>query len=171
MASAGGWGVPPEVPRGINGQVPVGNRFVLVIDGVDIGVFQEVSGLSFDVGVDPLSEGGQNGFEHKFPKRITWPNLVFKRGIVDNDELFAWVARSSGQGFTTAGNKLKRSTGSVVLLGSDNAALRIWDFYDAFPVKWSGPTLSATSSEVLSETIEVAHHGFVSKKPGGGART
>jgi phage tail-like protein len=168
MASAGGWGVPPEVPRGINGHLPVGNRFVLVIDGIDIGVFQEVSGLSFEIGVDPRHEGGQNGFEHKFPKGISWPNLVFKRGIIDSDELFAWVSRSSGPEFATAGNKVKRCTGSVVLLGSDNSPLRSWEFYDAFPVKWNGPTLSATSAEVLSETIEVAHHGFVSKKPAGG---
>jgi phage tail-like protein len=150
-----------EVVRGIQGQTPIASRFLLEIDGQQIGVFSEVSGLSFEVGVHTHAEGGQNQYEHKLPKGITWPNLVFKRGIIDSNALFDWVAKSSGEQFAAGGNKLSRCSGVVVLLGTDDTTwLRAWSFVDAFPVRWTGPDLNINNSDPLTEQIEVAHHGF-----------
>jgi phage tail-like protein len=36
-----------------------------------------------------------------------------------------------------------------------------WNFLQAYPVKWIGPNLRATTSEVAVETLELAHNGFV----------
>ena len=41
--------------------------FLFEVDGVQIGVFQEVSGLELQVAVKEYEEGGENGFVHKFP--------------------------------------------------------------------------------------------------------
>ena len=136
--------------------------FLFEVDGVQIGAFQEVSGLELQVAVKEYEEGGQNGFVHKFPGRASWPHIVMKAGVTNSDALFQWVAKSSGDGFAAAGDKITRSTGAITAIGSDGSRLRSWDIQGAFPVRWSGPRFSAGSNEALQEELEVAHHGFSS---------
>lgn len=145
------------------GVVPVSSHFLFEVDGAQIGVFGEVSGLELHVSVEEYQEGGENGYVHKFPGRMTWPHIVMKAGVTNSDALFQWVAKSSGEGFAAAGNKLARCTGAITALGTDGKRLRAWDLEGAFPVRWSGPTFSAVSTEALQEELEVAHHGFRSK--------
>jgi phage tail-like protein len=145
------------------GLVPVSSHFVFEVDGVQIGVFGEVSGLELHVDVEEYQEGGENSYVHKFPGRMTWPHIVMKAGVTDSDALFQWVAKSSGEGFAAAGNKLTRCTGAITALGTDGRRLRAWDIAGAFPVRWSGPRFSAGSSEALQEELEIAHQGFKSK--------
>jgi phage tail-like protein len=153
----------PSDTRPLGGEPPVSGRFLLEVDGVEIGVFSEVSGLELTVGVEEYAEGGQNGFVHKLPGRMSWPNLVFRRGITDSDALFSWVQKSSGQGFAANGNKLTRSTGAITLIASDETRLRSWNLDGVFPVRWTGPRLSVKESEALEEELEVAHAGFKAK--------
>lgn len=150
----------PDLNDMVTGESPTSHRFTLVIDNVPIGYFLEVSGLEMHVGVEEFSEGGQNGFVHKFPGRITWPNLVFRRGITQSDALFKWVSQSSGAGYASNKNQLNRTTGAVSIVDWDGKPLRTWSLIDPFPVRWSGPKLSAKESTVLEEEVEVAHHGF-----------
>jgi hypothetical protein len=35
-----------------------------------------------------------------------------------------------------------------------------WNFADAYPVKWAGPELRASSNAVAVETVELAHRGI-----------
>jgi phage tail-like protein len=142
------------------------DRFQLKIDTLTIGYFLEVSGLEVTVDVEKYEEGGENGFVHKFPGRMTWPNLVFKRGVTDDDALMQWVRESSGEGFAANKNVLRRPTGAVSIVDHQGLSLRSWSLIAPFPVRWTGPRLSAKDSSALEEEVEVAHHGFttISKK-------
>lgn len=144
---------------------PYAGRFLFEVDGVEIGTFTEVSGLELDVGVEEVEEGGQNHFVHKLPGRMTWPNLVLKRGMTKGDELFAWVQESSGDGFAGQGSKLERKSAAVTLVTETGDRLRAWEVTGAFPVRWRGPSFVATSNDLASEELEIAHHGFRSAKP------
>ena len=93
--------------------------FLFEVDGVQIGVFQEVSGLELQVAVKEYEEGGENGFVHKFPGRSSWPHIVMKSGVTNSDALFQWVSKSSGDGFAAAGNKITRCTGAITAIGTD----------------------------------------------------
>jgi phage tail-like protein len=148
---------------GLSGETPISSRFLFEVDGVEIGVFSEVSGLELNVEVATYSEGGENGFMHKLPGRLTWPHVILRRGITDSDTLFAWVNKTAGDSFAANGNTLTRSTGAITLVGQDNSRLRAWELQDAFAVRWSGPRLDVSSSELLQEELEIAHHGFRSK--------
>ncbi|MEV4312486.1 phage tail protein [Actinocrispum sp. NPDC049592] len=139
---------------------PYAGRFVFTVDGLTIGSFIEVSGLSVQIETEEVVEGGNNGFTHKLPKAMKWPNLVLKRGITDSDALFEWFAKCSGEGLDSAGSKLERRHGSVQLLDSQGKTIRRWNFTDAFPVKWSGPKLAATGRDLATEELEVCHCGF-----------
>ena len=147
----------------LGGDLPTAAAFLFEVDGVEIGLFREVRGLRVAISVEEIQEGGQNGFVHQMPGRMTWPHLVFKRGITSSDALFSWMSKSSGEGFASNGNKLTRSSGAVTVLDAEGTRLRAWDLQDVYPVRWIGPEFSATSNEPLQEQLEVAHHGFRSK--------
>lgn len=137
-----------------------GASFLVEVDGVEIGRFMEITGLEVEVGVESVEEGGENGYSHKLPGRMSWPNLVLKRGITQNDSLLEWLNKSSGEGFTGQGNKLTRSSAAITLMGPGGKRLRAWNFDGAFPIKWRGPSFAAGSTDMAVEELEIAHHGF-----------
>lgn len=141
-------------------QGPYSATFRVEVDGQEVGQFTEVSGLELTIATEDILEGGQNGFVHKVPGRISWPNLVLSRGITQNDKLFAWVSESSGEGFASKGNKVGRSTVAVIMTSQQGKALRTWELEGAFPVRWKGPQFSSSGSEALVEELEITHHGF-----------
>lgn len=144
----------------LGGDVPLANRFLFELDGVEIGVFRELHGLEVTVGVEEIREGGQNSFAHRVPGRMTWPHLIFKRGITESNALFEWLSRSSGEGFAGAGSKLTKSTGAVTAIDHVGKRLRAWELIDVFPIRWKGPDFAVESTQALEEELEIAHHGF-----------
>ncbi len=138
----------------------VTSRFLLEVDGVEIGTFTEVSGLNVEVTEDQIEEGGQNQFVHRLPGRMSWPNIVLKRGLVENDNLFAWFSKTAGDGFAKT-NKLERHTAAITMMSEDGDRLRSWRLDGVFPVKWTGPELAASTMERATEELEIAHHGFL----------
>lgn len=141
---------------------PFVGRFVFMVDTMTIGAFTEVSGLSVQIDVEDLAEGGQNQYTHKLPGRMKWPNLVLKRGITDSDNLFQWFQKSSGEGFTAQKNLIKPLNGALKLLDSAGRDVRVWRFTGAYPVKWTGPRFAASSRDLAVEELEVCHRGFSS---------
>jgi len=140
-------------------------QFLLEVDGVEIGRFSQVAGLELEVVVEEYVEGGQNGYVHQLPGGMRWPHLTFSRGLVKSDALFEWVQKSSGEGFASNSNTLKRTTGAVTAVDRAGKRLRAWQLDGVFPVKWTGPTFNVDSEDGLSETLEVAHNGFRAKTP------
>jgi len=158
----------PSSDLPLGGEPPTASRFLFEVDGIEIGVLREVTGLAVTVGVQEIREGGQNGFVHKMPDRMTWPNLVFRRGVTESDALFTWLGKSSGEGYAGNSNKLTRSTGAVTAIDAIGGRLRSWEFDDVFPVRWQGPDFEASTNATLEEELEVAHHGFRSRTQSAG---
>lgn len=145
---------------GYDGQRITSATFIVEVDGVEIGRFMEISGLEVKVDVDPIKEGGQNDYVHQVPRGMTWTNITLKRGITQGNGLFDWLAQAAGEQFAKSGNKVTRHTAAITLIGPGGKRLRAWEFDAAFPVKWTGPNFSASSSEAAVETLEFTHHGF-----------
>lgn len=139
---------------------PFVGKFTFEIDGTTIGAFTEVSGLTVQLDVEELAEGGQNGYTHKLLGRMKWPNLVFKRGLTDTNALFEWLMTVSGEGLTAAGNKVTPRNGKISVLNAAGQAMRTWTILEAKPVKWTGPRLAASSRDLAIEELEVCHSGF-----------
>jgi phage tail-like protein len=141
---------------------PFSGSFVLTVQGIEIGAFTEVTGLAATIDVEEILEGGQNQFVHKAPKALKWPNVTLKRGITNEDELFSWLRACSGTGLSGNHNSVTRRlvTISVMVTAHPRRPLRAWSLSDAFPVKWTGPRFAASSRDLATEELEVAHHGI-----------
>lgn len=131
-----------------------------------VGAFMEISGLQADVTVEDLAEGGVNGFVHRLPGRVTWPNVVLRRGVTESNALFAWLATAVNNG--TAGSvagsgngAVQRRQATITLRDAAGRDVQSWSLTGAFPVRWSGPTLAVTAADVAIEELEIAHHGFL----------
>src|SRR5690606_7534251 len=103
------------------------------------------------------------------PGRLKWPNLVLKRGVTNSDELFAWFYRtwekaSASTAPPTRSTELVRkdvpANASVVLRDQAGKETRRWTVEGAYPVKWTGPKLAASSTELALEELEICHRGF-----------
>lgn len=130
------------------------NRFYLEIDGTVRALFVEVSGLQVETDVLEYAEGGNNGFVHRLPGRTRIGNLTLKRGMVVDSEMFTWYMDIA------AGRKINRRNVSLIVYDIDAKELQRWNFFAAYPVRWVGPQLSATSTTNAVETIELAHAGM-----------
>ena len=130
-------------------------NFLVEIKGLVVGGFSEVSGLRAEIEVKDYREGGVNDYMHKLPGPTRYPsNLILKHGIADYSELWGWYLE------VTLGI-ITRRNGSIILLDSSSEEVWRWDFFDAYPVRWSGPELRAGTAEVAVETLELAHHGLI----------
>ncbi len=52
--------------------------------------FSEISGINAELEIEEYREGGQNDAPRKFTKWGKHPNLLFKRGVSPNTDLWDW---------------------------------------------------------------------------------
>lgn len=127
-------------------------RFLVEFDYIVTAGFSEISGLTKETEVETFREGGNNSFEYKIVKGTKYTDLVMKRGILDL-ELWDWYNRvSSGD--------IERQNGTIYLLDSSGETAMQWNFWQAYPIKWEGPQLNATSNTIATESITLVHHGI-----------
>lgn len=132
----------------------VGNyRFNIEIDDLIVASFSEVSGLTVETEFEEYREGGVNDYVHKLVKGIKHVPIVLKRGIISSNELWEWYEE------VIAGHIIRRG-GSITLLDRNGDDFRRWTFEGAYPIKWVGPELKATSSEIAIEQLEFVHNGI-----------
>ena len=123
------------------------------LNGEQMGLFQEVSGLSVQVSVTDLVEGGVNDRTHKIIGNATYSNIVLKRGLF-NRNFFDWITSISKKG------KIKRDTLKIEILGDDMKTVMAYKCDRVVPVKWDGPSLNVMSDAIATESLELAHEGI-----------
>lgn len=134
-------------------KVAAAYKFWIELDGMFVAGFSEVAGIEAETEVEEYREGGVNGYVHRLPKGIRYPNIVLRRGMTQSATLWTWY-----EGTLTG--KAKRKNGAIVLQALDGTEFGRWNFTDAYPVRWTGPQLNASNSDVAFESIEIAHNGL-----------
>lgn len=150
----------------------LGVRFRVEIDSINVAGFSEVSGLEAQIEVEEYQEGGENTYTHRLPARVTYPNLVLRRGFVDS-QLWTWFDRtasavdvrkgSGGEGGSVDDPERsgsQRYDVGVVLCDPTGADVCRWGFAKAYPVRWEGPGLQADQGAVAVEAVELTHQGM-----------
>ena len=127
-----------------------GFNFLVEIDGITQAGFQEVGGL--DASTDPVDyrEGDYPNHVHKLSGLNKYSAITLKRGITDSDELWKWRA-------TVIDGKTERKNGSIILRDEAGQEKLRWNFSNAWPSKWTGPSFNSTSTAVAVESLELTH--------------
>lgn len=130
-------------------------RFRVKLDGgADLGDWSKCDGLSVEYEVFEYKEGGANEFIHRLPGRAKYQNLKLTRPLnKDSSKVARWIAGMK--------NQVQRETAEVSALDTQGEAIATWNFEGVYPVKWSGPSLDIGNNSVATESLELAHNGFL----------
>ncbi len=60
------------------------------------------------------------------------------------------------------GKPVKFRPVSIILTSTGHSGEIRWNLNNAFPIKWTGPTLKTDEAAVATESLEFAHHGITS---------
>ena len=89
----------------------------------------------------------------KLPGRVSYPNVVLKRGLAGGLELFAWWKS------VRDGSPDRRNV-TITLLDEQQTLVQRWRLRNAWPAKLQSSSLNALGNDVVIETLELAHEGF-----------
>ncbi len=133
-----------------------------------MGAFSEVQGLGSELEIETYQEGGRNVSPHRFAKVAKFDNLILKRGVSLNGDLWEWqnqVLRGS--------EPIIRKGGMIILFdrngpfntglglpGVDRLPVCAWTFTGGLPARMRGPDLNAKSNEIAIESLEISHEGL-----------
>ena len=133
-------------------------RYVVSLDGQELGAFSTCEGLGVEVVMETREEGGNNSSVWQLPTRLKYPNIKLTRPLgKDTEKVTQW--------FATMATGYQRMTGTIQAMRADGQVIAQWGLLDVVPVRWTGPALNPDQPKIVTETIEIAHHGFLS--PGG----
>lgn len=132
----------------------VGFHFAVEVQGQVTGYFSEVSGLGSEQEVIEHKVVNEKGVEvvMKIPGRLKWENIVLKRGITSDMQIWDWRKKVEDGDVNGA-----RSDGSVTMYDQALTAVARWEFKRAWPVKVTGPSVKSDSNEIGIEELTLAH--------------
>ena len=130
-------------------------RFRVKIDGDgDLGNWSKCDGLSVEYEVFEYKEGGENAFIHRIPGRAKYQNIKLTRPInKDSKKVSDWMAKLKIE--------VRRQTAEITALDSEGNPIASWNLEGVYPVRWNGPSLDISNNQVATETLELAHNGFL----------
>lgn len=131
--------------------------FELQIGNLSLAQFTEASGLKTSTTVFEIEEGGVNHMVHKLPGQSRYENIVLKFGVTGSIDLLEWRNMYMKDQF---GETDAKRNGAIIMKDNEGEEVMRWEFVDAWPVAYEGPSFNSGSSDIAIETFELAHHGL-----------
>jgi phage tail-like protein len=135
------------MPNGILNEPYPNFNFLVELDGITRAAFHECSAFDSSIDVIEYSEGGTL-YSLKLPGRVKFANIILRRGMTDDMELYNWHL-SVVQGQTV------RKNGSILLLDRASNTVARWDFTQAWPTKATAPPLNAEDNKIAFDSYEI----------------
>jgi len=128
-------------------------RYLVTLDGTELGAFSTCEGLGCEVVVETREEGGRNDYVWQLPTRLKFTNIKLSRPLGRDTEKVAHLFGGMVNGY-------QRSGGTIVAMRADGKEIARWSLREVLPIRWTGPSFNPDQAKVLIETVEIAHHGF-----------
>ncbi|HEX6525006.1 MAG TPA: phage tail protein [Streptosporangiaceae bacterium] len=132
------------------------HRFIIVIDNptYDLGYWQKASGLSVTWDTCTYRAGDQGNEFWIYPGTTTYGKIKLTRPVSPTSNVTqAWLS-------ATSANMMPLS-GAIMLCASMGVPIITWRLYQFFPVRWQVDDFTAETGRVVTETLELAHTGFL----------
>ena len=141
--------------QGTNYSAPVAFYFELkfnAFNSIEDQAFSEISGLSVEMQVDEIEEGGANCYKHYVPKEYKYAQLTCKRALASQSSksLSAWM---DGILNSDSSVEITPLDATLNLMDADGSPLVSWALQGLFPVKWSLSDFNAVKNELVTETF------------------
>ena len=128
-------------------------NFLVEIDNVTVAGFSECSGVNTETDAIEYRNGDTDITVTKLPGLKKFGNITLKRGFTASKELWEWRKK-------VLDGRTERQSGSIVLQNEAREEALRWNFREAWPRKWEGPSFNAKTNEVAIETLEIVCEGI-----------
>jgi phage tail-like protein len=131
-------------------------RFTVRVESqVNLGDWVKCEGLAVEHDILEYQEGGENTYVHRIPGRCKYSNIKLTRPLtVESQRVAAWVSAVQSE-------EAPHSTAVITVLDAAGETVATWNLDGVFPVRWTGPQLDVSASQAATETLELAHNGFL----------
>jgi phage tail-like protein len=132
------------------------HHFIVVIDNptYDLGFWQKASGLTVKWESITYRAGDQGNEFWIYPGTTKYDNIKLTRPISPASNVTqAWLSATSAH--------MMPLSGAIMLCASMGIPIITWRLYQFFPVSWSVDAFSSAEAKVITETLELAHTGFL----------
>lgn len=129
-------------------------NFQLQIDGVPLGAFSEVSGLTAEGDAVDYREGTdlqQN--VRKLTGLRKYSNITLKRGYTQDQSLWRWYGN-------IVNGQADRRNVTIVLMNEARQPVLRWHAESAWVNKIEAPSFKAAGNEIAMESVELVHEGL-----------
>lgn len=146
-------GVQPA--RAAVGDALSATRFAIVVSGVEIASFNELTGMTTEIEVSEYLQTSDSGVTYKkLPGKAKPPTVTLKGAYDDNAALWSWHEAARTQNLAAA-----RRSCSLVLFGADGKVAARYLLANAYPSRIEVVGVKAGASRVLQQTVTlVADH-------------
>jgi phage tail-like protein len=126
-------------------------NFLVELEGIAQASFTDCSGLASTTEIIETREGGDNTTMRKLPGKTSFADITLKWGLTNSTELWDWRQQ-------IVDGIVVRKNGSIVVLHNRTEVVR-WNFVNAWPTKWEGPTFSGKGNDIAIDTLVLANEG------------
>ncbi len=161
------------------------NRFLVTIDGINLGGWGRCTGLKVDFNPVKILEGGNYNNENILPGQVKYADITLERAMVPGESatvqrwlssrVSGWVnAPGSAHGLVAQAMNAVGSlvgaggiggaaggTGQITLCTAEGHPLISWSLRNVYPFSWSGPDLDASTMGIAKEKLVLCHEGFL----------
>ena len=120
-------------------------------DGTEVGgTFTEVAGLTATVGMIKYRAGADLLWFTKLRGITEHDDLTLKYGTTGSVLFWNWILLAME-------GRLEPVNGNVKLLDESRQPVMRWNFTDAWPTKYTGPSFNAANNEFAVEEVQIAY--------------
>jgi len=133
-------------------------NFTVSFDGGEtFGGFSDVSGIGTELTVAEYRNGNEKeNHVRKVPGVHKVSDVTLKRGIVNSEDLWAWMEQVRRTGVAA------QRTVSITLRDEASQPVQTWTLRGVIPLKWTGPTLAAKGGgDVAGEELVLSAEAVV----------
>lgn len=147
--------MPGTAPIPATARLGLTPRFLVIVDGLDLGGWSKCDGIAVTMKLHKYEPFGENNFTPILPDRVEYSQITLTRAVNDRDspKLLGWLGSRA--------NKAANGTGAIVVLGPDKKMVMSYQLRGVYPTAYKGPSLDANTKSIATETLTLAHEGFL----------
>lgn len=138
-------------------------RFLVEIDGINLGGWGQCTGIAVDFENKPIEEGGLYDYQHILPDKIKYQDIKLERAMnaADSAKVQAWLS-SKVNAYMHSSGAGGGSTAQITLCDANGHRVCSWSLRNVYPRKWEGPKLDAIANAgIARESLTLSHEGFL----------
>ena len=139
------------------GEALAASYFYVELTGLTTVAVREISGIGSenDVIVQHQVNAQGKAMYVKVPGKLSWNNLVLKKGIDTDMSLWTWR-----QTVLTQGVDGQRKDGQIYVVDVQGQQKTTWKFVNSWPCSYVVGAMVPDTNEMLLEEVHLAHEGL-----------